>query len=99
MYHMEHALSSAHDSAYSLPFIQFPLSENGNIRHFSLSYNYETYADRFVCLCGTKYLMFVFTSLKMSLIRKVKWILFKTVSAAAYQNALHKFGLKLDCSD
>jgi len=45
--------------------------------------------------------MFVFTSL----IRKVKWIQSKTgvknqsLSTAAYQNALRKFGLKPDCSD
>jgi len=49
-------------------------SENENIRHFSLSYNYVTYADRFVCLCEVKYLMFVCTSFRTSLIQKVKWI-------------------------
>jgi len=38
------------------------VSKNENIRHFSLSYNYETYADRFVSLCEIKYLIFVFTS-------------------------------------
>jgi len=75
---MEHALNLAHDSAYSPLFIQFPLSENENIRHFSLSYNYKTYADHFVLLCEIKYLMFVFTSFKTSLIRKVKLISFKT---------------------
>jgi len=71
---MVHALSLAHDCAYSPLFIQFPLSENENIRHFSLSYKYETYAHRFVRLCEIKYLMYVFTSL----IRKVKSIYFKT---------------------
>jgi len=28
------------------------VSERKNIRHFSLSCNYETYADHFVRLCG-----------------------------------------------
>jgi len=46
--------------------------ENENVRHFSLSYNYETYADRFVRLCEIKYLMLVFMSFTTSLIRKVK---------------------------
>jgi len=50
------------------------VSENENIRHFSLPCNYETYADRFVRLCEIKYLMSAFTSFKMSLIRKVKSI-------------------------
>jgi len=54
------------------------VSENKNIRHFSLLYNYETYADHVVCLCEIKYLMFVFTSFKTSLIRKVKLTKFKT---------------------
>ena len=45
------------------------VSENENIRHFSLLYNYETYADRFVCLREIKYVMFVVFTL---LIRKVK---------------------------
>jgi len=39
------------------------VSENENICHFSLRYNYEIYADRFVCLREIKYLMFVLTSL------------------------------------
>jgi len=30
--------------------------------------NYETYADRFVCLCEIKYLMSAFTSFKTSLL-------------------------------
>jgi len=34
------------------------VSENEIIRHFSLSHNYETYADRFVRLCVIKYLHF-----------------------------------------
>jgi len=76
---MEQALSLAHDSTYSPLFIQFPLSENENICHFCyhaimrLMQTYETYADRFV-RCEIKYLMFVFTSFKTSLIRKVKWV-------------------------
>ena len=48
------------------------VSENENIRHFSLSCNYGTYADRFVCLCEIKYWMSAFTSFKTSLIEKVK---------------------------
>jgi len=52
----------------------YSVSENENIRHFSLSCNYETYANRFVRLCVIKYLMSVFMSFKTSLIRKVKWL-------------------------
>jgi len=48
----------------------YSVFENENIRHFSLSCNYETYADRFIRLCEIKYLMsaFTFSSFKMSLI-------------------------------
>ena len=42
------------------------VAENENIRHFSLSCNYETYADRFVRLCEIKYLISVFTSLDVN---------------------------------
>jgi len=44
------------------------VAENENIRHFSFSCNYETYADRFVRLCEIKYLMSAFTSFKTSLL-------------------------------
>jgi len=44
------------------------VAENENIRHFSLSCNYETYADRFLHLCEIKYLMSAFTSFKTSLL-------------------------------
>jgi len=44
------------------------VAENENIRHFSLSCNYETYADRFVRLCEIQYLMSAFTSFKTSLL-------------------------------
>jgi len=51
---------------------QFPTTKIFAV--FSLSYNYETYADGFVRLCEIKYLMFVFTLL----IPKVKSIQSKT---------------------
>jgi len=68
---MEHTLSLAHNQ-FCLVTTIHSVSENENIRHFSLSYNHETYADRFVRLCEIKYLMIVFTSFKTLLIRKVK---------------------------
>jgi len=62
----------AHDSAYSPLFIQFPRTKIYS--PFFVIVQYETYADHFVRLCEIYYLMSVFTSFKMLLIRKVKYV-------------------------
>jgi len=63
-----HGTRTKFDARFHLFTTIHSVAENENICHFSLSCNYETYADRFVRLCAIKYLMSSFTSFKKSLL-------------------------------